>query len=176
MVRLLREFCLIMALVVAPLSASALTTVTTPSNLTFLTGPEPGDTYSLSDGLVFVSAGGLFVNEGQFQINIVNDFSTASTFSLAPSLSLFINPVFSLGDSIIASTGPFSAVLDAGQSLILTVGHDSALAGGLSFFMNGTEGVAIPLPATVWMMLSAFGLAGALQWRRSKKAPTALPA
>ena len=185
MTHVLKKLCLILMLTLAPASAMAITTEPPQTTLQFVTGTAPdgttfigpNDTFNLSDGFaVVLGLGGRRTGEGQFAITVSNDLDNAGTFSLTPfgfPITIGFTPTFSFGNTVIETTGPFSSILQPGESLILTVIHDGARFGGsLGFGVSGST--SIPLPASVWMLVAALGFGGLI--RRRRRTSAALPA
>ena len=180
MTHVLKKLCLILMLTLAPASAMAITTEPPQTTLRFVTGTAPDgtsfigpdDTFNLSDGFaaVFGFRNGR-IPDGQFQINVSNDLDTAGTFSLTPfgfPITIGFTPTFTFGNTVIETTGPFSSILQPGESLVLTVIHDDAFFGSLGFGVSGST--AIPLPASVWMLIAALGFGGLIRRRRTHSA------
>ncbi len=133
---------------------------------------QPDDTFLFSDGFSGLIAGGFNVGPGQFQINITNDFAHAGTFVLG---QFFINGLngatFSLSSTtmnsqLMSSTGPFSIVMNPGETLVLTVTHDWDPRAFLS--TSFTSLTTVPVPPAILLMLSALGFGVVIRKRRNR--------
>lgn len=183
MLKLLKSCILAASLIAAPLSVQALTVASSLPD-TQLFAPrgalQNGETYNFSDGnqaLFLIGRIRPRTPAGSFTLTIVNDFVHAGTFQFGDFFaSTLSNPTFSLGTEIVDATGPFSLVLDPGETLVFTLEHDETFFRS-AILASVTSTTTVPLPPALVLMLSAIGAGWAIR-RRSRKsaADKALPA
>ncbi|CUH80861.1 hypothetical protein TRM7557_03110 [Tritonibacter multivorans] len=181
MLKVLKSCILAVSLIAAPLAANALAVPSSSSlpDTRLVAHPaslQNGDTYNLSDGNEALFLLGLRTprtRAGSFTLTIVNDFVHAGTFEFGNNffVNTLNNATFSLGTDIVSATGPFSLVMDPGETLVFTLEHDATFfaTGILSSFSSTTT---VPLPPAMLLLLSAIGAGWAVR-RRARKSEDA---
>jgi len=164
--KILKSLAMASALMLAPLSASA---------LSFYGDIAPGDTYLFTNSeenhLNVQSINGddagsfsFFVTNDAattwtytFGVPFINNSLTGGTFSIGPN---------SFGDAVVGATGIVTLALAAGETLTFTVEHDALAAGDVL----GVRMSAVPLPAGIVLLLSALGATGLMRRRTGVQA------